>query len=92
MLSLLTQQYMPAHALPALAAYLTDKGVMPQWVQVRFHLAQSLRILITTMRYCLQLQRYTAAELQSCPDNWDDNKDRGCYAGFVLLRIVYSRR
>ncbi|CAK0752569.1 hypothetical protein CVIRNUC_002156 [Coccomyxa viridis] len=34
MLSLLTQQYMPAHALPALAAYLTDKGVMPQWVQV----------------------------------------------------------
>ena len=34
MLSLLTQQYMPAHALPALATYLTDKGVMPQWVQV----------------------------------------------------------
>ena len=41
MLSLFTQQYMPAHALPALAAYLTDKGVMPQWVQVCFHPAQS---------------------------------------------------
>ena len=49
MLSLLTQQYMPAHALPALAAYLTDKGVMPQWVQVCVHLAQILRILNATM-------------------------------------------
>ena len=35
-LSLLTQQQasVPAHALPALAAYLTERGVMPRWVQV----------------------------------------------------------
>ena len=36
MLSLLTQQRggVPPHALPALAAYLTEKGLMPRWVQV----------------------------------------------------------
>ena len=37
MLSLLTQQHgsVPPHALPALANYLTEKGLMPRWVQVR---------------------------------------------------------
>lgn len=35
-LSLLAQQpgSLPPHALPALATYLTDKGLMPRWVQV----------------------------------------------------------
>lgn len=35
-LSLLTQQHgsVPPHALPALATYLTEKGLMPRWVQV----------------------------------------------------------
>ena len=55
-LSLLTQQQgsVTAHALPALAAYLTERGVMPRWVQVG--ILPALRKL-PLQKHCTELHR-----------------------------------